>query len=242
MTLLELVRDASRQTFESEDGDAYTIELRAGLSNEEIAALEARLPCLIPADVRELLTHCSGFEHGVVDFVDFTGGDRWFDYETFRLGLPITADGFGNYWVVDLRPESTAWGPIYYASHDPPVILYQSPSLEHFLVELFKFSRPPFKSLIDNVHEDQLFHVWRTNPGVVQQELCLFSSDCELRAFAETLDSTYQIIDMRNAQIGFGFSWGRYGPKTAVRRHGNSPIFAYQRRTSIWKRFFGGSE
>jgi hypothetical protein len=240
MNLLELVRDAARQSFEDEDGETYSLELRPGLSEDEIAALVAQLPCPIPAGVRELLAFCGGFSGGPTDFVDFTGRDCLFEYEAFPFGLPIAADGFGNFWVIDLLPESTAWGPIYYASHDAPVILYQSPTLEHFLVELFKMCAPPFKSLIDDVHEDRLFKVWRTNPGVVQQEQGVRSNDRELRAFAETLDPSFEIIDMRNAEIGFGFSWGRYGPRTVVRRYGHLPIFAYQRRDGFIKRLFGG--
>jgi hypothetical protein len=159
----------------------------------------------------------------------------------FPHGIPIAGDGFGNYWIVDLFPQSTSWGPIYYWCHDAPVVLYQSPSLEHFLTELFKLSEPPYKSLIDDVHEDRLFQVWNENPGVMSQEECLRSHDHELQAFAEQLDPSFQIIDLRNAQVGFGFSWGRYGPRTVIRRHGSIPIFAYQRRQGLLARLFGGS-
>jgi hypothetical protein len=48
----------------------------------------------------------------------------------------------------------------------------------------------------------------------------------------------FQIIDMRTPEIGFGFSWGRYGAKAVVRRHGNIPIFAYQKRVGILERLF----
>jgi len=43
------------------------------------------------------------------------------------------------------------------------------------------------------------------------------SSDRELKSFAETLDGSFQLIDLRNAKTGDGFSWGRYG-FTARRR------------------------
>ena len=89
-----------------------------------------------------------------------------FELETLLpSGLPIAADGYGNFWVVDLTPDSTEFGPIFYACHDAPIILYQSDSLADFLTELFKMCSPPHESLIDDVHEDRLYHVWRTNPG-----------------------------------------------------------------------------
>ena len=83
----------------------------------------------------------------------------------FPYGLPIAADGYGNFWVVDLHPHTVHWGPIYFACHDPPVILYQADALEQFLAELFRMFKPPHQSLVDDVHEDRLAHVWQTNPG-----------------------------------------------------------------------------
>ena len=49
----------------------------------------------------------------------------------------------------------------------------------------------------------------------------------DIRAFADGLDSGFEFIDRRDAQIGMGFSWGRDGPKTEVTRFKSQPIFAY---------------
>jgi hypothetical protein len=239
MTPLEIVLDAVQKKHTMDDGDPVTIELSPPLTGTEIAELESRLPCPLPADVRALLAHCGGFSGGAVDFVDFTGRDCEFGGDDlFPHGLPIAADGYGNFWVVDLLPTSTGWGPIYFACHDAPVLLYQSPTLEHFLTELFKMTLPPHESLVDDVHEDRLFEVWRKNPGVVSHAAAVTSSDPEIRAFAEQLGPTFQIIDLRHAAIGFGFSWGRYGAGTVVRRRGRLPIFAYQERKGFFQRLF----
>src|SRR3712207_9193422 len=42
---------------------------------------------------------------------------------------------------------------------------------------------------------------------------CLESDDPILSAFARELDESFQIIDLRQAKPGDGFSWGRYGPR-----------------------------
>jgi hypothetical protein len=224
-----------------EDGKPVRLEILHPLSDAEIAAFAERLPCPLPPEVRELLSFCSGFEGSAVDVVDFTGARCLFEYDAaFPNGLPIAADGFGNFWVVDLQPTSEGWGPLYFARHDPPVILYQSPSLEHFLVELFKLSEPPHKSLVDDVHEDLLFQVWRDNPGVRSRDECLASDDADLRGFAKELAPSFAIVDMREPRFGFGFSWGRYGPSTVVRRYGSLPLFAYQKAQGILPRLFGG--
>jgi cell wall assembly regulator SMI1 len=243
MTPLELVRDASGRKLTTEDENPVPLALYPGLSENEIARFEAGLPCPLLPEIRELLAYCKGFTGGAAACVDFTGEENSFEYEpAFPHGLPIAADGYGNFWVVDLLPHSRSWGPIYFACHDPPVILYQSASLEDFLTELFKLSAPPYKSLVDDVHEDRLFEVWRKNPGVMSHEECLRSEDAELRAWAEVLGLSFQIIDLRKPRVGFGFSWGRYGANTVVRRNGILPLFAYQQRKGLLSRIFGRSK
>lgn len=230
MSLVNLIRNAISENLTSEDGERVQISPIPSLSPSEIDAFAARLPCPLPSEIRELLTFCRGFEGTTADVVDFTGRRCNFEHEAiFPHGLPIAADGFGNFWVVDLLPESTHWGPIYFACHDAPVVLLQSPSLDHFLLELFRCNRPPYTSLVNDVHDDRLFNVWRKNPGVINQADCLGSGDPALRSFATELESSFQIVDLRDADVGFGFSWGRYGPDTIVRRFGHLPIFAYQR-------------
>jgi len=85
------------------------------------------------------------------------------------------------------------------------VILYQSSDLADFLIELFKLCQLPYDSLIDDVHEDRIRNVWRTNPGVRSYEDCRDSADDVLREFAAGLDPSFQVIDLRDARPGDGF-------------------------------------
>ena len=153
----------------------------------------------------------------------------------------IAADGSGNFWVLDVTPDTTATAPVFFACHDAPVILYQSPDIASFLFELFKMNTPPHKSLVDDVHDDRLFEVWRRNPGVIERQAAVTSSDPDLQAFANQLGENFQFIDLRSAQPGMGFSWGRYGAKTEVRRHGHKRLFAYAKpqRTGLIAKLFG---
>ena len=89
------------------------------------------------------------------------------------------------------------------------------------------------------MHEDRLFNVWGKNPGAQSYEDAMAATDSALRDFAATLDPTFEIVDLRNAAVGFGFSWGRYGPQTVIRRAGELPIFAVQKRASFWGRLLG---
>ena len=145
----------------------------------------------------------------------------------FPSGLPIAADGFGNFWVLDITPQPPRVAPVFFACHDAPVILFQSPDLADFLAEMFRMSVPPHQSLVDDVHKDRLFVVWRKNPGVIDQPTASASPDPALRSFAAGLPEHFQIVDLRHVDPGMGFSWGRYGPRNEVRRHGHKRIFGY---------------
>jgi hypothetical protein len=239
LTPLEIIRQAQAGTLIDEDGHVVTLELLPGLSHTELQDFAGQVPGRIPPEITELLGTCSGF-YGTVDQVDFTGRGLMFEFEqAFPDGLPIAADGYGNFWVVDLHPDTTKWGPIYFACHDAPVILYQADTLEQFLSELFQMFKPPHQSLIYDVHEDRLAHVWQTNPGVLSHEQCLRAEDPILSAFASELDERFQIIDLRRAKPGDGFSWGRYGPKTKIKRFGTHAVFAYKKSKSIFSRLLG---
>ena len=236
MTLLQIIKEIQSQTFTDEDGP-FEVEWFPGMTEEEVQAFSRSLPRPLFEDVRELLSYTRGFCGLTADVVDFTGRDILFAQEAiFPHGIPIASDGCGNFWVVDLTPSSTTYGPVYFACHDPPIILFQSADLASFLEELINCYRPPFESSIDAVHQDRLHRVWRTNPGVISTTEARSSTDEHLVQFASTLDSSWSIIDLREAEVGFGFSWGRYGPRTELRRLGDLPIFAYRKPTRRWFR------
>ena len=244
MSPLQVIRDAQSRLLVGECGNKVTIELNPGLMDEEIAGFEERLPCRLPNEIVELLQATRGFAGIAEAEVEFTGKGMLFEAEDiFPHGLPIASDGYGNFWVVDLTPESATFGPVYFACHDPPVILFQSASLADFLAELFKCVVPPHSSLVKEVSGDRLHNVWRKNPGVIEQTECLKSNDEVIRNFAKALDGSFQIIDLRIASPGQGFSWGRYGPMTEIHRCGTYPIFACRKKNlkkGLLRRIFGG--
>jgi len=71
---------------------------------------------------------------------------------------------------------------------------------------------------------------------MITHDQALNSEDADIKEFAKSPDENYLFIDMRNAKIGDGFSWGRYGPKTVNKRFGEKRIFAYEIRKSFWQR------
>ena len=226
MDPIEEISRAQAAELVDEDGRPVTLELAPGLTPREIEALEAEAGVALAGELRRLLAHTAGID-GALDLIDFTG--RSLDValdETFPSGLPIAGDGFGNFWVADLAPAGDR-AKVFFACHDPPVVLYQGPSVAHFLHETFRMYVAPHRSLVDDVHEDRIHNVWGTNPGVIARAQALASEDEALRAFAAALQhDDFEIVDLRDAEIGMGFSWGRHGPRTELRRHGDELLFA----------------
>jgi hypothetical protein len=241
MTAIDNIKAAQQAKLVDEDDEPVALELSPAIGSDQINVLERKVGQPLPEELRTLLSFCSGID-GCLETIDFTGARMSFENkEVFPNGLPIAHDGFGNYWVLDVTPQTNKSAPVFFVCHDAPVVLYQSPDVASFLSEVFRMSTPPHKSLINDVHEDRLFNVWRKNPGMVDQPSASASSDPLLRSFASGLPEHFQIVDLRTVDTGMGFSWGRYGPRTEIRRHGYERIFAYTKppSTGFLAKLFG---
>jgi hypothetical protein len=242
--IIEFLRQAEGTVFVDEAGNQRTLRLLPPLIDQELSALETTLPCALPGDMRELVRFARGFE-GIacrldrrfaikeIDFADFQG----FGFEdVFPHAKELANDGCGNSWVVDITSDSKTFAPIFFACHDPPVVVYQTDSLLHLVREMVRGSSAPWKSEVVDVREGLTTRIWRENPCVLSRSQCLATGDSELKAFAESLDETWEFVDMRNSKMGDGYSWGRYGPKTPNKRYGDKRIFACQKKT-LGRRF-----
>ncbi|HEU4382480.1 MAG TPA: SMI1/KNR4 family protein [Anaeromyxobacteraceae bacterium] len=221
----EIVR-ATSGNLTLDDGRALQIGVRRGLSPTEVAALERERGFPLPRELAELLQRCSGIE-GPLDDIDFTGSALAFEFvELLPRGIPIAPDGCGNFWVIDAGASPRAPAPVFFACHDPPVLIHQSPDLDHFLHETFRLYQPPHTSLLDDVTARWTGELWKRNPATMTRAAAAASADATLRAFAQTLDDRFLITDLRCAETGAGFSWGRHGSRTVIRRAGLERIFA----------------
>jgi hypothetical protein len=236
------IKAAQATQLVDEDGDPVELDLASGLEDDEIDALATERGVAPPRELRETLAYTAAID-GVLAGIDFTGQRGGGEAEeVFPSGWPIAEDGFGNHWLIDVTAADADIAPVFFVCHDPPVVLFQSPNLAHFLHEAFRMYVPPHESLVDDVHEDRPFNVWGTNPGVVSRPTALAGGDPELHAFAAELDERFLIVDLRSPEIGMGFSWGRFGPRSELRRHGDRRLFAYAappKKPGLLGRLFG---
>ena len=211
------------------DGDPVTLRLRPGLAPaavERLRATYAGLGATLPRELTDLLAVTTGADELLE--LDLTGQLHSVEAgELLPAGLPVAADGFGNFWLLDLTPDTVETAPVFFLSHDAPVLLHQADSLAEFVDEAVRMLEPPHDSRVDDVHEDRLHTVWGTRPGQLSWQQAVSSGDGALRDFAERLDPTWSVVDLRQRAVGMGLAWGAHGPRTRLARHGWERIFGY---------------
>jgi hypothetical protein len=203
----EPLRSLDGRDWVDEDGGAQLVELQPPLTAPEIDALAGRWGVPVPPDAREVLRVARGIAVSPLDWVDFSGmimAGAVAD-EIFPHALPIAHDGYGNYWVVDLRPGSEVFGPVFFVCHDPSVVVYQCADVAGFLEGLVQMTEPPHKGPLDFVHEQASMAVWAGKEVGVQRAVALESPDEVLRTFAESLPPDASIADLRGLGTGDGF-------------------------------------
>jgi len=225
-----------------EDGDPVRLELRPPVDEATVTRLRQSYQALgaaLPAELTRLMAVTAGAEE-LLD-LDLTGDRHSIEIaELLPAGHPVAADGFGNFWLLDLTPDTVETAPVFFACHDAPVLLFQAASLADFVDQAVGALEPHRDPTIDDVHEDRRFQVGRRAPGAMTWQAAMTSPDHALREFASSLDEAWTVVDLRRREIGMGVPWGAHGPRTRLARHGWERIFGYapptKDRRSIWSR------
>ncbi len=231
MTAWEVVRRAAAERLPG-------LTLHAGLGERERAELEARLGGPLPADVRELVDHCRGLDAaGLERELTFDRPD--FGLETlFPRSVALTADGCGNFWIVDVDPGTGRWGKVFFACHDPPALALQAMDLAAFLEQALDAGRPGRPQTLQQVSGDGVFELWRRDPFLVDRGAAMTSGDPILSRFASELPEGYRVADLRTAGVGAGFAL--LGHPELIRRCGRELVFGVPpRKPSLLARLLG---
>jgi cell wall assembly regulator SMI1 len=242
--LAETLRGLDGLRLKDDDGKEQVISLLPPATTAELEALERVLPAALPAEIREALLVSKGLANGPLESFSLLDLEGFGLEEVFPHPYSIAHDGYGNYWIIDLLPTSKSWGPIYYACHDPPVIVYQAAGVEEFLKDVIALWQPGPRSRVDLVHEDATSRIWSSNPMARPRDQVLTGSDPGLVRFAESVPPTALIADLRSAAVGDGFSWGAFGARTSLVRWDTEPVWAIippEKQPGLLRRLFGRS-
>jgi len=212
------------------------ISLLPPLSQDEVAQFETELGRKLPADFREILVLCRGFQFQPFGTIDFSGQDM--SLETPFASTPILADGYGNFWVVDLAPEQHT-GAVMFWCHDPAVMVIQAPTLSDFLQQIMDIGKPSHTDLLAFIRKERSHQIWTTDPYLMPAEET-HSADTDLATFIKELAAgRFYIADLRKCEIGSGFSWGK--TDSDIRRFKDKLIFGVEKKEkkSIFGKLFG---
>ncbi len=227
-----------------------TVTLRPGLSEAEIAQFEEELPAPLPHEIKELLSYSAGFDVvseqvlksrriGETVPVLFTGNGSVGLPKVVPCPVALLGDGCGNFWVVDVSANGV-WGAILFVCHDPPVIAFQAADLVQFLAQVLNPSDS--KDTLEFVRGPATTRIWKEDPWLVPAQDARTTPDSVLSRFAEQLPSNFDVADLRSRVVGIGFSWGRAGPSTDIRRNGADLLFGIEQKpTGFLKRLLSRS-
>ena len=81
--------------------------------------------------------------------------------------------------------------------------------------------------------------IWNENPNLISPRQAMEPEDADLGLFAQSVRKGYLFIDLRRGKIGDGFSWGRWGAATEIKRNGNQRLFAYRKAPNFIQKLFG---
>jgi len=224
------------------DGDATHIELLPPATAQQIRELEAKLPGPLPDEIRAALAVTAGFANGPLESFALLDLEGFGLDDAFPHPYSIAHDGAGNYWILDVLPGATDWGPVFFACHDPAVIAYQSVSIEQFVKDVVAMAPDDARSPINHVRDTVVHTLWRDHSAIIAQPTAAASPAPMLREFAECLTPDAVIADLRDPRPGSGFAWGMYGPRTDIQRFGTHRLWALTRppaKSGFFARLFG---
>jgi hypothetical protein len=241
MKNLELIKILKESTFTDEDGENYTLSFQDGLTDSEIKELSQSFPNnTIDAELIEILKETRGWEGYGLEQVDFSSIGQFGFLELSPNSITLGHDGFGNFWILDILHDGSL-GHVYYACHDPAVIVKYSDNLNGFLIRLLEFYKSPSESYLTEIHEKVVFEIWK-NGGKLIDKSDFIRINTEYSDFLNEFEGdNWAIGDLRNSNDKDGFAWGKFGPNNLTKRHPHDLIWVIKKKQKgFFARLFGG--
>ncbi|WNJ17120.1 SMI1/KNR4 family protein [Pontibacter sp. G13] len=225
MTPTKKLKSILDNQYESEDGDAYTVELLEGMGQPEIEQLKKTLPNQhLPTEIEELLKFSRGFEFYGLEEVRFDSFGHFGFEEVFPNSIQLAGDGFGNYWILDIDSKGN-WNEVFYVCHDPAVIVKHSNDLTQFIEHVDEFGRMGGASNLDTIHEKIVFDIWNEKVGIMERN----ERDYDFESTIE-LPESFLIADLTSEPIKKGFAWGKFGTNSKIIRPTDQPIWVVEKK------------
>ncbi len=214
----------------SEDGDAYTLDFEPGLTDKELDSLRTKFPSnTIAGELIEILRETRGFPLYALEPAYFDSIDEFGNIELIPHSITLGDDGLGNFWVLDIK-ENGALGKVYYACHDPAVLLIYCDTLNEFFASLYEFYNNPRNNYLNTVHDDVVWDIDSTNPNVTEISEFRSNNDNLTPFLSEFVDDNWVVADLRKGTHKTGFAWGKFELNQYTRRHPDELVWIIQKK------------
>ena len=224
--------------------ELFSVDLKPVMTAGEVQEFVENLPVTPPPEYISLLKACRGFFYrsdladSCLYDIDFARGLTGVE-DIFPVGLELGNDVCDNRWILDLESAQGWQGPVYYASHDAPYVVYQTSTFESFLSDcIVDLKGNNLDNSIRRVHnaihgsEKELALSEERKAQIFKEyALAVGDGDDVLREFAEELGDEWEFVDLREAVIGEGFNWAPYGANNEIKRFSPHPIWAIKKRS-----------
>ncbi len=174
----------------------------------------------LPPEIIELVERCGGFsieQSGrSLEFLEFTrawsGPAQMLAPRCLEL-----ADYDGNALIAEVNRGATS-GPVWYACHDPEVLILQGRSLAEYLDRVIDVYRPQRRYADSAYGPDLAQRVWDVHdqspqaPHVLQADEARASADESVASFASSLPRHAVVFDFRMLRVGEGVSYDGLDP------------------------------
>jgi len=239
MDTIEIIKKLKVSTFTDEDGESYTLDFKPGLTESELDALKVKFPSgTIAEELLEILRETKGWEGYGLETCYFDSIDEFGFTELIPHSITLGHDGFGNFWVLDID-ENGDLRKVYFACHDPAVLVIYCDTLNEFFQTLAEFYRDPGNSYLNNVHDRVVMDIWSTNSSVVDISDFKKSNEGFSSFLSEFSDGDWAVADLRTGTRKSGFAWGKFGSNQFTRRHPKELIWVMQKKKGFLSKIFG---
>jgi hypothetical protein len=240
MTTIEIIKKLRASTFTDQDGENYKLDFQPALTEDELRSLATRFPSgTIPNELSEILRETKGWAGYGLETAYFDSIDEFGFTELIPHSITLGHDGLGNFWVLEIKHNGEL-GKIYFACHDPAVLVIYCDTLNEFFKTLIEFYVNPGDNYLNEIHDKVVMDIWSANPNTT--DIGDFrKSNSDMNSFLnEFTDDNWVVADLRNKTRKDGFAWGRFGSNQFTKRHPSALIWVIQKKKkSFLSKIFG---
>ncbi len=206
MTNLEIINLLKEKTFTDEDDRDYRLEFQEGLSDQQIESLRTNFPNrTLSNELIEILKITKGWTgHGPSPiFFDSIG---YFGFEEFsQHSIELGGDGLGNSWILDIDDKGIL-GKVFFACHDPAVVVIHSQNLNEYLHHLYEFYEQPGNNHLDEIHEKTVMTIWENNSDCISKNSFLEKNPKFSDYMKKYESANWTVADLREGKNKLGFA------------------------------------